>query len=127
MSLFFTSPFPVRLRPAMAYDYVIAYSNDKKRECECETLIDVRVYAPTRRDTEKPAFFFFLRVQAFELCVGQWMHMSSYLGHFSYMQWRHVHWYDTDSKRLSLKVIFSHQRVRERAQRDVAARYRRSG
>jgi hypothetical protein len=95
MSVFFKNPFPVRLRPAMAYDYVIAYSNDKQRECECEMSIDVRFFLLLRNhQTEKARLFFFFAVvaQAFELCVGQWMHMSSYLGHFSYMQWRHVHW-----------------------------------
>jgi hypothetical protein len=43
MSLFFKNPFPVRHRPPLAFDYVIAYSNEKHRECECDSLIDVRI------------------------------------------------------------------------------------
>jgi hypothetical protein len=88
LARFFTDPFPVRLRPAFAYDYVIAFSHDIERECICAAPIEVTL--STRYYCSR-AHRAYLR-QARELCVGRWAHMSSYLGPLSYMQWRHVHW-----------------------------------
>jgi hypothetical protein len=57
MNRFFVDPFPVRLRPALAFDYVIAYSNEIERECICNAPIEV-----TRRKKKKSGalFVFFL-------------------------------------------------------------------
>ena len=31
MNIFFQNSFPIRLRPALAFDYVLAYTNDVER------------------------------------------------------------------------------------------------
>lgn len=91
MNTFFQNVFPIRLRPAFAFDYVLAYTNDVERECLCDTPIEVSfffVLAPIKKSVRLTL----QRVQPHELCIGQWAHMSTHLGPLSYMQWRHVHW-----------------------------------